>query len=172
MNPNELLKKFPNMSPETLRLNTENPSPNVTGMATDGIMACGGTSERVRNKKSVVAANKRIATIKMLYIGNVLSVNHYKHQGKYTKLEAKEWSNDLVHEIKSCKIDDWHQPLMVKIAGFYKNARETPDTHNLIKIICDAIQEATGLNDKYYKTETEAPKISKEPHILVTISEV
>jgi Holliday junction resolvase RusA-like endonuclease len=111
----------------------------------------------------------------MPYIGNCLSVNHYKFNGgKYTRPEVKEWMNDLCTLIANCKITDWKQPLKVTISCTFKNERSMCDSHNLIKIIADCVQEATGLNDKFYATETTKPVIdkTKDPFILIKIEEL
>ena len=116
----------------------------------------------------------RILAVEMPYIGSSLSVNHYKY-GHYKKPEVVNWMYTLGWIIKSknAKIEDWKQPITVNVRGVFKNHRQTPDTHNLLKIICDSIEAVTGLNDKYYRTETEAPVIdkTKEPTLTITITE-
>ena len=133
-----------------------------------------------RDQKTEVAkpipAEKRRALIKMAYIGAVITQNHYLgRNGKahYVKAEAADWQNDLIWEIKRCGIQDWREPLHVKLSGVFKNKRECPDLINM-KLLFDGIQKATGLNDKFYSTETNAPVInnSVEPYILIEIREV
>lgn len=134
------------------------------------------TRSRVKSKKVVadtVNPYKRHTVIKMPYIKN-LSVNHYKFNGgKFTKPEVKEWMNDLVVLIKNCHVTDWKLPLKVTISGTFKDGR-IPDTHNILKIICDSVEDATGLNDKFYSTETTQPVIDKkqEPNLVIRIEEI
>ncbi len=117
---------------------------------------------------------KRHVAIKMPYIGNCLSVNHYKFKGRYTKPEVAEWMNDLVLLIKNCRIVDWQPPLRVTVSATYRDERSACDTHNLLKIIADCVQMATGLNDKYYETATTGPAFDKnqDPHLLIKIAEL
>jgi hypothetical protein len=67
---------------------------------------------------------------------------------------------------------EWQAPLKIHISGVFKNKRSVPDLHNL-KCLYDAIQTATGINDRFYYTETEPGVIDKiqEPHILIRIEE-
>ena len=163
-------KELKNMSEDVKRLNPE--------ICTEtGLIA---KSERLQSKKVVSnsqakeSPQKRQTTIKMPYIKN-LSVNHYKFSGgKYTRPEVAEWKNDLVLEIKRCGIQDWQSPLKLTISGYFKDLRSTPDVHNLIKIIADCVQAATGLNDRYYDVETKAPVCVKgqDPHLIITVSEL
>ena len=111
--------------------------------------------------------------IGMPYIGKILSVNHYKFRGRFTKPEAKAWMDELGWKIKQYHIEDWKQPIRVTIAGVFKNLRSTPDLHNLLKITCDAIEETTGINDRYMETATKEPLIgAEEPELYITIEEV
>jgi Holliday junction resolvase RusA-like endonuclease len=119
------------------------------------------------------SCQKRQIRIKQAYIKN-LSVNHYKIKGRYTLPEVKAWKNDLVQEIMLCGVKDWQPPLRIEIEGFFKDLRSTPDIHNLTKIIADCVQKATGLNDRYYETETKVPQYVKgqEPYLIITIEEI
>ena len=132
-------------------------------------------SDRVNGKASIERYNpyKRHTVIKMPYISN-LSVNHYKFNGgKFTKPEVKEWMKDLVAEIQCCHVTDWKSPLKVTITVTFKDNRIC-DCHNLLKIICDSVEAATGLNDKYYSTETCQPIVDKKqsPNVIILISEI
>ncbi len=116
-------------------------------------------------------------TIKMPYIGNVLSVNHYlgrRRGGYYVKPETKQWMEELGWLIKSHHIEEWKLPLKVTCDGVFKDKRGQPDIHNLMKVICDSIEEVTGVNDKHYQTETGSAIIDKnlEPELTITIEEV
>jgi len=111
-------------------------------------------------------------TIEIPYLGAVISVNHYKFQGRYTKPEAKAWMDELGWRIKEYHIEDWKQPIKVSVSGVFRDKRSTPDLHNLLKIICDSIEETTGINDRYMQTATTDPLIgTEEPVIIITIQE-
>lgn len=127
-------------------------------------------------KEATGGQNKRHTIIKMQYPGCVITENHYLGRNghhSYMKPEAQEWKNDLIWEIKRCGIQDWQSPLKVTISGTFKNLRETADLQNM-KIIFDSVQEATGLNDKFFRTETTGPEINpkESPFILIRIEEV
>jgi len=163
-------EELKNMSEDVKRLNPE--------ICTEtGLIA---KSERLQGKKVVSnsqakeSPQKRQTTIKMPYIGNCLSVNHYKIKGRYTKPEVAEWMNDLVLLINNCRITDWQPPLRVTVSATYRDERSACDTHNLLKIIADCVQMATGLNDKYYETATTGPAFDKnqDPFLLIKIKEL
>ncbi len=116
-------------------------------------------------------------TISMNYIGKVLSVNHYQGRrrdgGTYVKSETRDWMTEFGWKLKPYHIEDWKQPITVRCDGVFKDLRSTPDLSNCLKIICDEVEEITGINDRYYKTETGTPVINKrrEPMLFITISE-
>ena len=116
-------------------------------------------------------------TVEMSYIGGVLSENHYRGRRRdgnlFVRREARDWMEELGWKIKTAHIEDWALPLTVKCDGRFKNTHRQPDLHNLLKVICDGIEEVTGVNDKYYLTETGEATVdnTKEPVIFITISE-
>jgi Holliday junction resolvase RusA-like endonuclease len=106
------------------------------------------------------------------YPGSCLSVNHYKIQGRFTRPETKYWMEQLSMAIKlSMNSHKWQSPLTVRIDGLFKDRRSTPDMHNLMKCIADAVQQATGINDKDYKTETGVAGRSNEPKLIITVKQ-
>ena len=112
--------------------------------------------------------------ISMPYIGKSLSCNHWKYKGGlYTRKETKQWMDALGWQLKPHHVEDWRQPITVRIDGVFKNLRSCPDLHNIGKPVYDSIEEVTGLNDRNYKTETGEPLIrhDEEPTILITIRE-
>lgn len=125
--------------------------------------------------KPNVGQNRRFTTIKMPYIGSVITENHYLGRNgnrTYVKPEAREWQSDFIATIKRCGITGWKLPLKIILTGYFKNNRETPDLHNM-KILFDSIQEATGLNDRYFQIETKPSSDHvKEPYLLIEIWEV
>ena len=108
-------------------------------------------------------------TIPMPYIGKELSVNHYKH-GFFTKREVKDWMEALGWLIKPHHIEDWKRPLRVICDGHFKDKRSTPDLSNLSKVILDAIEEATGVNDREMRWQ-DGEIYQGEPTLMITIKE-
>jgi len=51
---------------------------------------------------------------------------------------------------------------------FSKINSKTIDIHNALKPVCDAVQDATGINDKFYATECGVPEIG-EPKLIITV---
>lgn len=105
---------------------------------------------------------RQVITIKMPYIPG-LSVNHYKFSGgKYTRPEVKQWKDCLRGEV------EWNSPEMsapkIIVSAEFQNKRSTPDLHNLLKVICDAIAPALGVNDRDIRTETDIPRVVKRDY--------
>lgn len=113
-------------------------------------------------------------TIELPYIGGILSVNHYKFfGGRYTRPEVKQWMERLGWSIKFYHIEDWGLPLIVTCSGRFRDKR-VPDLSNLSKVILDAIEEATGVNDKNMRWRDGDVFLSKDedPCLIITIEEV
>jgi len=112
-------------------------------------------------------------TISMDYPGAVISINHYKFKGRYTKKEARDWMDGLGWKIKQYHIEDWKQPIKVSISGVFKDKRSTPDLSNLTKVCLDALEEVSGVNDRNMRWHDGAITINKnvEPVIMITIQE-
>ena len=121
----------------------------------------------------------RRVTININYPGSIISVNHYKYAGgRFTRKETKAWMTKLGWLIKSYHIEDWTLPLEITCGGFFKDERSAPDVHNLLKVIADAIQEVSGINDKNYHMTAGKREIvgnivgnREAPYLLITISE-
>lgn len=114
----------------------------------------------------------KICKVKMPYIGKALSVNHYKYKGQYyTRKETQAWMDELGWLIKAEHIEDWKLPLTVKCDGIFRNQRSQPDLSNLSKVILDAIQETTGVNDKNMRWVDGNVTYDKDPYLMITITE-
>ena len=96
-----------------------------------------------------------------------------KNGNVFVKREAQEWADELTGLLAQSTVKGFTEPIKVSIAGVFRNTRETPDLHGM-KLLYDTIQRYTGLNDRYYKTETEIPVIDKtvKPELTITITEV
>lgn len=113
----------------------------------------------------------RKIVVSMDYPGDVISVNHYKYAGGiYTKPEAKAWMDELGWRIKVNHIEEWRQPLKVRCDGRFKNKASQPDLSNLSKIIMDAIEETTGVNDRNMRWQDGDVEYGL-PTLWITISE-
>lgn len=108
--------------------------------------------------------------IEMDYPSSIISANHYKYRGGiYTKPEAKAFMTELGWKIKPYHIEDWKLPLTVRCDGVFKDKRSTPDLSNLSKVILDAIEEATGINDRNMRWQDGDISFG-EPKIIITIT--
>ena len=120
---------------------------------------------------------RKSVTVSLPYPGDVISVNHYRGRTRdgreYVKAEARTWMDMLGWQIKSYHIEDWRFPLAVTCSGVFKDERSAPDISNLSKCTLDAIQEVTGIDDKYMRWHDGERKIisTVEPQIIITIEE-
>lgn len=110
--------------------------------------------------------------VEVPYIGGILSVNQYKHKGGlYTKPEVKAWMEELGWLVKLAHIEDWKLPLVVTCSGQFRDHRSVPDLSNLSKVILDALEEVSGVNDRDMRwRDGEASVIPNEdPVLFITI---
>ncbi len=120
----------------------------------------------------------RSETVKLRYPGKEISVNHYqgrrKGGGYYVKQEAKDFMVELGWLLKTTHIEDWTMPISVTCSGRFKDKNNTPDLSNLSKVILDAIEELTGINDQNYRWHDGTITWSKdeEPELTITVQEI
>ncbi len=108
--------------------------------------------------------------ITMPYIGKVLSVNHYKYAGGiYTRPEAKQWMEELGWKVKLLHIEDFELPITVRCSGRFKDKRSVPDLSNLSKVILDAIEEVTGINDRDMRWQDGDITYGEDPELTIEI---
>ena len=111
-------------------------------------------------------------TVEMPYVGGVLSCNHYKYKGgMYTRREVKDWMEALGWQIKSAHIEDWKRPISVTCDGLFKDKNNQPDLSNLSKVILDAIEEVTGVNDRDMRWHDGTVSYGDTPTLTITIVE-
>jgi hypothetical protein len=159
---------FPNVSPDVLARSF----PDTQIAKSDIVKPTTPPMSQAARQK---ATGKRMVIVVMDYPGSIISENHYLgRNGKHTyvKDEARIWQTELIFKIKRYEID-WQLPLKVTVEAVFKNRRESCDLHNF-KCLYDAIQLATGLDDKNFHTATSPGIIDKSqrPHILITIEEL
>ena len=111
----------------------------------------------------------RSIKVEMDYPGAEISVNHYKN-GHYTKPEAKAWMDSLGWQIKQVHIEEWRLPLKVCCDGRFRDKNNQPDLSNLSKVVLDAIEETTGVNDRDMRWE-DGDVSYGEPALWITITE-
>lgn len=117
--------------------------------------------------------------IHMEYIGSQLSVNHYlgksgKHY--YVKADTRKWMEELAWMVrvnaKSAQIE-FKPPVKVFIRGIFKNERAQPDLDNLFKVICDAVSDGLGIDDKHFIHETGSSQVQRFciPELIIKVSQ-
>ena len=109
--------------------------------------------------------------VEMTYLPAV-SVNRNKTQRGIIRSDVKQWMSELTWAIRlmaAAENIEWKAPLYVKIGGEFKDKRSTPDLHNLSKVICDAIEDATEVNDRDYIVTCGKPQWGEVPKIIITV---
>lgn len=89
------------------------------------------------------------------YIGPILSLHNAYTRGKFLRKEAREWRDALALHIRAYLVEREcpsvpEPPLTIMIFGYFRDGRSRPDFDNLHKLVGDAVQAATGINDKHY----------------------
>lgn len=120
-----------------------------------------------------------VLQVPMDYPGKVVSVNHcYAHANgrKYLRREAKVWRTRLAESLGYLLIGEGlrdvplSRDVRVRIDCAYINEHEATDPDNLRKLTHDAIEEATGINDRHYQPERGAVTYGAPiPSITVTV---
>ena len=108
--------------------------------------------------------------IEIDYPGSIISVNHYKFKGRYTKRETLEWMDELGWAVRPLHLEEWKLPISVRCDGRFESKRSQPDLSNLSKVILDAIEEATGVNDRDMRWQ-DGDVTYGEPTLWITITE-
>lgn len=106
----------------------------------------------------------------MDYPGQEISVNHmyaHAHGRKYLRREARRWRRDLAEGIRTVQ-----PPITVTVAATFLDQNNAVDPDNLAKIVLDAGQRATGVNDRQIAFCTTPPAYDPRaiPSIDLTIT--
>ena len=112
--------------------------------------------------------------LEMAYLPN-LSKNSYKTRGGIIKSDVQRWMEQfsfMLRAMVNSQGVSFALPLKVKVDGVFEDRRSMPDLHNLLIVICDAVEDALGINDQFYKTETGQPEVGGYAKIIVEISSV
>lgn len=90
--------------------------------------------------------------------------------------EAKRWKCDLAEAVKldllSQGILEPQPPVHVEVGARFVDRGMALDLHNLSELVCDAVQEGTGIDDKHFTFSTVAPVFSNRelPEIRVKVT--
>ena len=82
----------------------------------------------------------------------------------------KAWMEELGWLIKSSHIEEWKLPLSVRCDGQFQDKAHQPDLSNLSKVILDAIEETTGINDRDMRWQDGEVEYGT-PTLRITITE-
>ena len=117
----------------------------------------------------------------MDYPGQQISKNHLWRGGsrRYGMNDvAKSWRRTLADSIQNALLAQFgaaasniKPPVTVRVAGRFVDRKNAVDLHNLGELVCDAVQEGTGINDKHFKLETGTVTYGVAvPEIIVTVT--
>ncbi len=103
-----------------------------------------------------------------------LSVNHYKGRrrdgGEYVKKPVAKWMEDMGWILKPYHLEDWKLPLTVR-CDIVQSDKRTRDISNYSKVVLDAIEDLTGINDTNYRWVDGDPSYGEHAELVLTISE-
>lgn len=115
----------------------------------------------------------KTATMFWPYEGKHCSVNHAYIRGRYLRPASRRWRDNLALYLKAginIKRITFTPPLKIWLYGYFKDKRSRPDLDNLCKLVGDAIQAATGINDREFLWELEGSQMGhKRPLIRIRI---
>jgi len=107
------------------------------------------------------------------------SVNHCytrtRTGGRALRWEAEKWRDDLAMVIKPALQrvpNPPRPPIEIYLYGHFVNKRACPDLANLHKLIGDAVQAATGINDREFRWHDLGYRVggsAKEAFLRITI---
>ncbi len=116
----------------------------------------------------------RTKTFEIYYIKD-LSVNSYRGRRadgrEFVKSDIKEWKNALGWIIKLAHLEEWKLPLTVSCKAIFPDNIKR-DSHNLSKVVLDAIQEVSWVDDCNMLWHDEPPEVNRsDPKLIITITE-
>lgn len=116
----------------------------------------------------------------MDYPGAVISVGHcYRHANgrKYLHKKARHWRDSLADSLgwslyeNGLKGSQLVQTATVRIDAHYRDEAHATDPNNLCKLVYDAVEAATGINDRHMQPERGIVAYGViEPSIHVTVT--
>ena len=118
-------------------------------------------------------------TIPMDYPGWSISKNGLWHGGDRRRglnPEAKRWREALAESVRMWLLGNGIRavcpPVHVEVGGRFFDRAHCPDMHNLGELVCDAVQDGTGISDQEFTLTTQRPEFSDKalPEIRVTVT--
>lgn len=115
----------------------------------------------------------------MPYIGMCLSKNHMWRGGSRRygmEREAARWKAELATSVQMTlianRVRSAHPPVHVEVGARFVDRGHSLDLQNIGEIVCDAVEEGTGVNDREYTFATTRPEFSDKalPEIRVTVT--
>ncbi len=121
---------------------------------------------------------KVVFTIPMDYPGWSISKNGLWNGGNRRfgmNKEARRWKDDLAAAVRSYLqlngILVPQAPVHVEVGARFYDRTMALDLHNLSEIVCDAVQDGIGIDDKHFTFSTREPEFAHMmPEIRVSIS--
>lgn len=121
-------------------------------------------------------------TIPMNYPGWSISKNGLWRGGNRRwgmNKEAKEWKAGLADSVRSYLVlnglTDPQPPVHVEVGARFYDRTMALDLHNLAELVCDAVQDGTGIDDKHFTFSTVEPEFARmmpEIQVMITINYV
>lgn len=89
--------------------------------------------------------------------------------------EAKRWKANLADSVQLSLLAQrvFHPipPVHVEVSGTFVDRGSAPDLHNLGELVCDAVQDGSGISDKHFTFATTEPVFAQAmPEIRVTVT--
>jgi hypothetical protein len=117
-------------------------------------------------------------TVHMNYPGLEISKNHLWKGGNRRwgmNPTAKRWKQSLAEGVRlslmALHVFEPKAPVHVDVSGRFVDRNNAPDLHNLSELVCDAVQDGTGIEDQYFTFATTQPEYAKAmPEITVKVT--
>jgi hypothetical protein len=101
-----------------------------------------------------------------------VSKNSSHTRDGFLKSRCRNWMDQLAWVIRACINSDNvtpEPPLELTISGTYIGKGRPADTQNWVDSVADAVEEGTGINDRFYKVDTKPMEKGEEAKITVAI---
>jgi hypothetical protein len=89
--------------------------------------------------------------------------------------EAKRWKQNLADSVQLSLLAQhiFHPipPVHVEVGATFVDRGSALDLHNLAELVCDAVQDGTGVDDKHFTFATSEPVFKQAmPEIVVLVT--
>ena len=117
--------------------------------------------------------------ISMDYPGNCISKNHMWRRGSRRNglvPEAQRWKNDLAESVRRSLLYWKYTPterdrIHVEVGARFFDRANSVDLQNILELVCDGVQEGTGVDDKHFTVGTRRPMFQhKIPEVIVYVT--